>query len=275
LGLPARLQLVSTTDINVCLSSYANSSTVIVVVGIGKDKGECEVEQAPLIRKSTLFRRAWIVRNSEGEVATMGLPGIEVRHFKLYQHWVHTSKLDHKALGYNRQKVPIPKFTNPLLNEPSRILTPNEENRIQTQSNNLANDLIHLWALGRLLGDDELQKTTMDELVEWYIRKTAQGVPSFISEQTLAFVGRITLDQPESPLRHFCVLWARHMFAIVDVDIEQFSETAPSWLSDRLRFSQPFEPKEGRRDQAPRQQRKKAARRARKAAAASVAKTES
>jgi hypothetical protein len=193
------------------------------------------------LRKSALFRRAWIVRSTEGEVASVELPGIEVRHFKLYQHWIRTSELDYTALGYNRER--IPKFTNPLLSEPSRILTPSEEKRIEKQSNNLADNLVHLWALGRLLGDDELQRITMDELREWYVRKAVQGVTSFVSEQTLAFVDRVTQAEPEGPLRHFCVRWARSMFAIIEVDIQHFSETAPNCLSDKVLFSRPFEPR--------------------------------
>jgi hypothetical protein len=70
--------------------------------------------------------------------------------------------------------------------------------------------------------------------VKWYVEKC---VPSFVSEQTIAFVDRITQVEPESPLRQFCVLWARCMSTIVG-DLPQFGETAPEWLSEALLISQ-------------------------------------
>jgi hypothetical protein len=70
--------------------------------------------------------------------------------------------------------------------------------------------------------------------VKWYVEKC---VPSFVSEQTIAFVDRITQAEPESPLRQFCILWARCMSTIVG-DLPQFGETAPEWLSEALLISQ-------------------------------------
>jgi hypothetical protein len=171
-----------------------------------------------------------------------------------------------------------PRKSSPLESAASTPDSPNvslsvAKERQTKQSNNLADNLVHLWALGRLLGDDELQRTTMNELREWYVRKAAQGVTSFVSEQTLAFVDRVTQAEPESQPRHFCVRWAKSMFAIIEVDIQHFSETAPSWLSDKVLFSRPFEPREGRGEDAKkltRKEKKARVRKAREIATASV-----
>ena len=144
---------------------------------------------------------------------------------------------------------------------PSTILKRSEEERIETQSSTLADTLVHLWALGKLLGDVELQKTTMDELVKWYVEKC---VPSFVSEQTIEFVDRITQVEPESPLRQFCVLWARCMSTIVG-DLPQFGETAPEWLSEALLISESeYERREDAQDEELEQKARKREKRKRK-----------
>jgi hypothetical protein len=101
--------------------------------------------------------------------------------------------------------------------------------RFQTRSSILADDLVHLWAIGRLLGDKELQKTVMDELVKWYVNEC---VPSVVSEQTIAFIDKIT-DGPQSPLRQFCVRWARCRFKMQG-ELPQFGQAAPRWLLNAL-----------------------------------------
>jgi hypothetical protein len=170
------------------------------------------------------------------------------------------------VLEYDDQKK-IPDFANHLHRIP---LTPNAEERVKTQSSILADSLVHLWAIGNLLQDRGIQKTAMAELRKWYVN---ERVPSVVSKQTIAFVDSVTQAEPESPLRHFCVRWAKSMFAIIEVDIQHFGETAPSWLSDKVLFSRPFEPREGRGEDAKKltQKEKKAtARKSREIATASV-----
>lgn len=199
-----------------------------VIVVVGKDRDEFQLQQALLLRKSALFREAWEVRRASGEVTLMELPEVGARHFRLYEYWLHPrprkSSLDYTEPGYNRKKGP--NFAS------SPVSMPPSE-RFQTQSSILADDLVHLWAIGRLLGDKELQKTVMDELVKWYVNEC---VPSVVSEQTIAFIDRIT-DGPQSPLRQFCVRWARCRFKMQG-ELPQFGQAAPRWLSNALLSTQ-------------------------------------
>ena len=229
-----------------------------VIVVVGKDRDEFQLQQALLLRKSALFREAWEVRRASGEVTLMELPEVGARHFRLYEYWLHPrprkSSLDYTEPGYNRKKGP--NFAS------SPVSMPPSE-RFQTQSSILADDLVHLWAIGRLLGDKELQKTVMDELVKWYVNEC---VPSVVSEQTIAFIDRIT-DGPQSPLRQFCFRWARYRFKMQG-DLPQFGQAAPKWLSNAFRAKGERPESATKLKQRMRRVKKAMARKAKKASAA-------
>jgi hypothetical protein len=158
----------------------------MVTVLAGAETHGIEVEEAALVKRSELFRTAWVVRRGDGmKQALMKLPEIDVRHFLLYEHWLYTSELDYAVLGYDDQKK-IPDFANHLHRIP---LTPNAEERVKTQSSILADSLVHLWAIGNLLQDRGIQKTAMAELRKWYVN---ERVPSVVSKQTIAFVDSVT-----------------------------------------------------------------------------------
>jgi hypothetical protein len=144
---------------------------------------------------------------------------------KLYKHWLYTRELNYAELGYDDR---IPYFANP---------AHCEEDRVPIQSSILADNLVHLWALGELLGDHELKETTITELDRWYVNAR---IPSVISDQTVAFADMITEAKPTSPLRLFCFRWAMCRYDL-------FSQVAEMWLSDVLLL---LSQEEERRDDA-------------------------
>ena len=225
---PPICYLHTQTDMNLCLISLDAMPSPTVTVTVGKNRDEFQLQQAPLIRKSALFREAWEVRRASGEVMLMELPEVGAKHFRLYEYWLypspHKSSLDYTELGYNRKK--IPDFASSPVSVPA-------SKRFETRSRILADDLVHLWAIGRLLGDHELQRTVMDGLVKWYVNEC---IPSVVSEQTIAFIDKIT-DGPQSPLRQFCVRWARCRFKMQG-ELPQFGQAAPRWLSNALLSTQ-------------------------------------
>lgn len=194
------------------------------------DEVEVRVEEAALIRESLLFRNAWAVRRGEGTtMALMKLPGIDIGHFRLYQHWLKASEIDYAVLGYDKI---IPDFANYL--RPMPVRTPRPSVWELVKCSILADDLVHLWAIGNLLLDDRLQQTVLAELTKWYVD---ERVLSVVSKQTVAFVDRITQAKPTSPLRNFCVRWARCRFKI-NGELSQFGQAAPEWLLDALLTTQ-------------------------------------
>jgi hypothetical protein len=164
---------------------------------------EVEVNEVPLFRQSALFRRAWAAERGEGQMAIMTLPETDPRHFLLYKHWLYTGELSDAELGYYELV---------------------EEDRISIQLSIIADNLIHLWALGELLGDHELEETIMTELDRWYVDNC---IPSVISDQTVAFVDRITKANPGSPIRQFLFRRAKCLD-----DPGQTSQVAQMWMSD-------------------------------------------
>jgi hypothetical protein len=236
--------------------------TVTVVVGTGQETHEFEIKQAHLLRQSALFRKAWANRG-DGEVALVLLPGIEVDHFRVYHHWVsgcpHTPRLDHTELEYTIDgRSQVPNFAVRRFSKPAKPLARSEEEDIKTESSILADSLVHLWALGRLLGDVDLQKTTMAELTKWYVDAPVQSV---ITEQTIAFVHLVTMYDSKSPLRQLCVRWARCKVK----DKAKFSRVAPLWLSGALLCSQTEKERRADAEESAKTTREANARKAREA----------
>jgi hypothetical protein len=124
-------------------------------------------------------------------MAIMTLPETDPRHFLLYKHWLYTGEL-------------------------SDVYEVEDPGPVQWSI--IADNLVNLWA--ELLGDHELKETAMIEL-EWYVD---ERIPSVISDQTVAFVDRITKANPGSPLRQFLFRWASDILLWCSQEEERHSD---------------------------------------------------
>jgi hypothetical protein len=194
----------------------------MVTVLVGKDETPFALHRTPLFRKSSYFRKGLASDQDADDMKPAKLPEIEVRHFKVYTHWVYSSQLDIAALECRvttgqRPIVYVPRHASEAERTYQRVAP--------LDNGDLINDLMRLWADGDFLGDVEFQNIVSDELVEWLLVK--ENCLTLMPWTTFAFVDEHT--DSECPLRRILIEWA-DLELKKEIDVKALSEQAPKWL---------------------------------------------
>jgi len=204
--------------------------TRTVTVQAGRHKAPFKVHKAPLVDKSTFFRKALIPgRWNEGYNALVCLVTISAQYFMMYAHWVYTSQLDFAALGYRQNGDDFVRFSAVLANGSEIEMCSNRDRHLE-KTGDWAHRLIRLWIHADFLGDVHLQNTISEELEHWWFDK---HLVVTIHERSFAFVGKQT--SPNSPLRQLCIDWADLSYVFRSLERRQIEvERLPRWLSSAL-----------------------------------------
>jgi hypothetical protein len=137
------------------------------------------------------------------------MPEFSSKYFAMYWHWVHTSRLDYKALDYStRGKIAEPRFIGLGYGQDRKLLRTDYFNanlqRVRTQSGKFATRLIKLWMLADLLGDPELQDVISKELARWFL---GRDIPADIPLSAIALPDDVDTTARDCPLRQLCIDW--------------------------------------------------------------------
>ena len=194
----------------------------MMTVLVDKDETPFVLHRTPLLRKSSYFRRGLSpdqVNGDDDDMKPLRLPEIEVRHFKVYTHWVYSSQLDIAVLGCR-----ITTGQRPVVSI-LRYATEAEQAAARSDNGDLINDLMWLWAHGDFLGDVQFQNIVSDELVEWLLFK--ERCLTLLPTPTFHFVNDNT--KSECPLRQILIDWA-DLELTSEKNMKALSEAAPKWL---------------------------------------------
>jgi len=131
------------------------------------------------------------------------------KHFAMYWHWVHTYRLDYKALDYSTRLEPAePRFIGLGYGQDRKLLRTDYFNanlqRVRTQSGKFATRLIKLWMLADLLGDPELQDVISKELARWFLDR---DIPADVPLSAIALLDDVDTTARDCPLRQLCIDW--------------------------------------------------------------------
>jgi hypothetical protein len=130
--------------------------------------------------------------------------------FAMYWHWVHTSRLDYKALDYSTLLEPAePRFIWLGYGQGQEKLVGTDSfdadanlHRVRKESGKLATRLIKLWMLANLLGDPECQDAISKELARWFLDKK---ITTDIPLSAIALLDGVDTTVRDCSLHQFCI----------------------------------------------------------------------
>ena len=176
---------------------------------VGPEEHEFKFFLSLLLPKSSTFKHLSITDKWHQGEPRVRMSEFSSKYFAMYWHWVHTSRLDYKALDYSTRLEPAePRFIGLGYGQDRKLLRTDYFNanlqRVRTQSGKFATRLIKLWMLADLLGDPELQDVISKELARWFLDR---DIPADVPLSAIALLDDVDTTARDCPLRQLCIDW--------------------------------------------------------------------